>query len=1028
MIKIFLKTKQTLFILFVLLGFNAGNAQILPSNAAPFNSAAYLINNILLGNGVTATNITYNGNAMSLGYFGLGNSGVDSLGIDSGIVLSTGDIMDLSGSGFATTSTQVGNNLPNDLDIQDIIHANSPGTAANDVAILEFDFIPLGDTIKFDYMFASEEYPEFVCSFNDGFGMFLSGPGITGPFTNNAANIAIVPYTNPPLPVSIYNVNATTNSCSWANNNDSLYTDNPTPTDFCMDGFTHVFTASSPVLCGSQYHLKFAIADAGDHSYDSGVFLKARSLVSNQVSFIPTSSSGIIGDSSLVEGCLPGALTFNRPGNLDSILVVHIVYGGSAIMGSDYNVLPDSVVFTSGVSQIVIPVTAFQDNIAEPFADTITISLQFIGGCGGLTQFTRYMYIINPLPVTAVLTDLAICPGDSAIVTAGTINGYPPFTYLWSTGDTTSSISFLPTQDTTQVWVSILSQCVSNIPDIDSSLVSIIPFNPISINYNYPTFDLVENCGDTVYVSFDLDHPSTVPFGISLSLTSPFNPATNGVDYHTLNNALFPDSLNYAIGDSAITIALIITPDNIADNFENIDISLNQISQCTGSNPFLSLNIIQFNTASVFVQNPSPVCPGVPTDIFANVSGTSANTVGYAYSWSGGNTSTSDVATYTLTASQSITVTVYDTVCGLPYDTTKTILVNVSPPLVVGQITANTDTVVCSGDAVNLQVLAAGLAPIQYTWTNGSTTTNANVNPISTQSYGVLVTDQCNSTGITQNITIEVPVYNTLIATTSADTTFNCPGTNILVFADVSGGAPGKQTYWNGILSNILNADTLTFDTNGVYVKFKVTDVCGNSAKDSTLVRLRSYHSIGLTLSADTTGCPNAKLRLNGTVTRQNYDEGFDYSWTMLNNSNNSITGSDSINTFTVLTDTTTNNMYLLTVTDICGVEFSDTTIIKRKSSCDAKTYNVFTPGDGNDVNARFRIDAVDEYPNTGVVIFNRWGKKVFETASYKNNDATNSWGAEDNDAGTYYYIVTFTDPPGRKAPEPVTGFVDVIK
>lgn len=76
----------------------------------------------------------------------------------------------------------------------------------NDACVIEFDFLPVGDTIRFNYVFGSEEYHDYVgSSFNDVLGFFLSGEGIVGPYTNDAINIAKVPGTN--LAVSISNVN-----------------------------------------------------------------------------------------------------------------------------------------------------------------------------------------------------------------------------------------------------------------------------------------------------------------------------------------------------------------------------------------------------------------------------------------------------------------------------------------------------------------------------------------------------------------------------------------------------------------------------------------------------------------------------------------------------------------------------------------------------------------------------------------------------------------------------------------------------
>ena len=69
----------------------------------------------------------------------------------------------------------------------------------NDVAVLEFDFIPSSDNVTFKYVFASQEYFAYENSqFNDVFGFFISGPGIVGPyaspagFPNGSINIATI--------------------------------------------------------------------------------------------------------------------------------------------------------------------------------------------------------------------------------------------------------------------------------------------------------------------------------------------------------------------------------------------------------------------------------------------------------------------------------------------------------------------------------------------------------------------------------------------------------------------------------------------------------------------------------------------------------------------------------------------------------------------------------------------------------------------------------------------------------------------
>ena len=557
-------------------------------------------------------------------------------------------------------------------------------------------------------------------------------------------------------------------------------------------------------------------------------------------------------------------------------------------------------------------------------------------------------------------------------------------------------------------------------------MVYLIPFNPISINTSYPNSQTVENCGDTIFVEFELDNPSTIPLSLSVNIGPTFGAATNGTDYHTTGNAPFPSTINFNVGDSLIIVPLIITPDNIPEFSESVSIGINQISQCSGATPSLFISIVDFDSVFVSVTNPSPVCPGVLTDLFANAFGTNASTSGYGFSWSGGNTSTTDFATYSWITDGPVTVTVYDTVCAVPYSVSSTLNIQVSQPLVVNNITASTDTVVCAGDPVNLTVTATGLAPLNYTWLgSASTVSTATVNPTVTQSYSVNVTDQCNTTGINRSINIVVPIYAPLIATSTPDTTVDCPGTNITLQASVTGGAPNRVYLWEGTSNNTLDFNIIPSDTNGVFVKFIVTDVCNNTDTARTRVRLQTYRSIVLTAGNDTAACPDARMPIYANVSRQNYNNGgFAYNWT--SNSTNPISGSDSIDTYTTISDNLIDTiLYVITVTDICNVSESDTMKVARKPTCNPKTFNVFTPGSGDAANARFIIDAVEEYPGTSVLIYNRWGKRVFESADYKNKDG---WDAADVDSGTYYYIVTYQDPPGRKAPEPMTGYVQVIK
>ena len=253
----------------------------------------WYVENVLLGSGVSATNISFNGQPgdevfVQCGYF---QSNGSYMGVESGLVLSTGAVQgdDFAGNPVIVgeeTSINVDNGTDGDADLQAL--ANDP---INDIAVLEFDFIPTGDTLRFNYIFGSEEYPEYVNSFNDAFGFFLAGPGITGPFTspagfpNGSANIALIPGTT--TPVTIDNVNDGNFFCPGPApgpcSNCEYYVDNCPIADDALDGQTTLLEAFALVQCGEVYHIKLAIGDAVDWSFDSAVFLQEGSFASDLV-------------------------------------------------------------------------------------------------------------------------------------------------------------------------------------------------------------------------------------------------------------------------------------------------------------------------------------------------------------------------------------------------------------------------------------------------------------------------------------------------------------------------------------------------------------------------------------------------------------------------------------------------------------------------------------------------------------------------------------------------------------------------
>lgn len=241
----------------------------------------YLVKTVFLGSpDLQVSNISYVGATHSLGYFTYPGG---KLGMNDGILLTTGSAF---GSRGPNNSPIMGldNNRPGD-----VLLTKLAGKTTYDAVVVEFDFYPVSTRVEFKYVFASEEYLEYVNrGFNDVFGFFLSGPGIEG-----YVNLAQLPDSKEI--VSVNSINDRENAQFFIDNGSTLdpkdlngtYRSKVYDNQLQWDGFTTVLTASHKVTPYQKYHIKIAIADAGDGVVDSGVYLKAKSFKSTGTTVPP---------------------------------------------------------------------------------------------------------------------------------------------------------------------------------------------------------------------------------------------------------------------------------------------------------------------------------------------------------------------------------------------------------------------------------------------------------------------------------------------------------------------------------------------------------------------------------------------------------------------------------------------------------------------------------------------------------------------------------------------------------------------
>lgn len=430
------------------------------------------VENILLGPGITATNITFNGQPGNIVDEQIGGfNGVNcNVGMPAGVILATGSIFNALGPNDIGSSSLGGGNYGfGDPDLLAASLLSNPNTTSiNDAAILEFDFIPTGDSLQFDFVFASDEYLEYVTQpgqtggVNDVFGFFISGPGINGPYSGNSANIALIPGSTDP--VTINTVNDLANTAFYVDNGDGYTAPfNSSPFYVQYDGFTVPITARASVICGETYHIKIAVGDANDAVWDSAVFLAAGSFSSNAVDLSSQIDFGGQ-DSTIFEGCGQATLVLSRPGSTNTSESVEFITQGVAVEGVDYNNVPNTFTFLPGEDSILVTITATLDNLNEgpELVDLIAVTN---GSCGTDSTFLHF-YIQDAPPIALLMSPNDTLPcNDSVFVSVSASGGYGTLTYDWNTGipDGAAGGWVIPAQ-TTVYTVTVTDDCGVHTP------------------------------------------------------------------------------------------------------------------------------------------------------------------------------------------------------------------------------------------------------------------------------------------------------------------------------------------------------------------------------------------------------------------------------------------------------------------------------------------------------------------------------------------------------------------------------------
>ena len=981
------------------------------------------VNDVLLGTGVEATNVQFTGSPVQIGQI----TGFDptEFPIEAGLILSTevannpANIDDGCMDDFIEDGLEVSGD-PDLLNIANsvppLIGQNFSVNSVNDVCAIEFDFVATGDTIKFNYVFGSDEYLAWINSqYNDIFGFFLSGPGINGPYADNAVNLAEVPGSDPQLAITISSVNNVTNS--------AYYIDNPANEVLCQNGYTVKLTAESEVECGETYHIRLAIADGSDTALESFVILESGSFESNSVVEVDLNIN-VGGDLEtdnpvIFEDCGEAVLTFTRP--IETIIdieeMVIIDYSSStATNGVDFTLLPDTVFFPPFVTVQEFPLDAFEDGIAEG-SETVIMEILNLAACngGGLTSYFEFDIIDEPDPLVVDGFDTELCVGDSVELQPEVSGGYGNYSFNWDCdpGLDTNTINYIPSAaGVYECIVTVSDTCgmpsddglfeitVEEYPELTAEILGgdVV----LSCNGFQEIFAVAEGGNPPYTYSWELqDGQPAFGYGNSFFLSTWLNATEVHVIVEDACGLTAEGMVNVSIDVPELIVDLdpvyevncnvpfTITPDWSGGepyfNWAWLEgfsfLGFNQtLNWTTDSDMSVTLEVsdgcgqfVEVETEIVVVSPALEVTlpdtvVGPCTESFVLTPEIDGGSGVYTYQWSQNFNPVADTESYTYTEGLSTSFTVDVTDNCQSTGSASTIIDIVNPPLEIG-LPDSINASCVDNTAIAVDILS-GAGEYSFAWTVGGIPYGGDDPQITVQSFvttpvEVEVTDGCGGEDETASLLLIPDVPMTL--SVSNDTVI-CRGEALSLSAMATGGEEGFVYSWPSIPA--FGENQYVAPSNTVSYPIEVTDICGETLTASVAVEVQYIYSDFYTSYLSDT-------RIEFIATPDPVCPSCDYLWDFGDG-----TGSDEVNPIHEY-DGLGDYYAQLTVTTPLGCRDSAYTLVEGPVI--VYIPNAFTPNNDG-INDAFQV-VISDVVYYEINIFNRWGEEVFYS-----NDPDEAW------------------------------------
>ncbi|NVO21681.1 MAG: SprB repeat-containing protein, partial [Bacteroidetes bacterium] len=681
------------------------------------------------------------------------NKATSTFPLNDGIILCSGKASSAMGPNNTGSKSDQMVSAASDPDL-----ASITGMTMHDASVLEFDFVPAGNTIEFTYMFSSEEYIEYCeTNYNDAFGFFLSGPGITGTYTNNAVNLATIPGNIPVSINTIHPAGTNVNNTAFPAENAAYYLDNPSGSlTMQYDGSTVVLTATYSVTPCSTYRIRMAIADASDQKWDCGVFLGARSFNSENVSL--NNWGNLIEDqNNIFEGCNNFFRVTRANSNITQPATVNLILSGTATNGVDIKTssnqpFPTSVTIPANATYVDIPYSAVADGVADN-GETFIIQVNTSCPCSATQVLvTSTIHIYEQVVISSVSATNALCNGQSnGTITVNATGGSG--SYLYSINNGTS-------------W-----QSINNFTGLAAGTYTVLVKDPGSC---FPNVSATATIGNPTAIVANAGPDVTICSGGNTQLNG-----TGGVQY----------SWSPASGLNFTNIANPIASPTVTTTYTLT------VTNATGACASTDQVVVNVNPSAVAPTSASVdrsvLCNDDNGNIILTATGGSGTTLKWYTGYCGGTLI--GTGNNLSIASPTATTTYYaawENSCGL--STCSQVTVNV-PNAITASLASG--TINCNGGTTTLTVTASGgTGTLQYSL-NGGSYQAGNTFTVSAAGspYTVTVIDANNCTYAAGPLTVTQP--SAIIFGTSTITNVSCTGGNNGQIVVQTSGGTGTKTY-----------------------------------------------------------------------------------------------------------------------------------------------------------------------------------------------------------------------------------------